>query len=367
MLRDAEITIVGAGIMGLCTGLYLARAGRDVLILDRGDPWGESSGANAGTLGILAMPIDTLPVTRKALALWEGFGEELGADVGFARTGGLCVATTPGEVERLRDTAARQGEAGIEAEWHEAQTLREFAPWLGAAVRAAAFCSMDALSIPLQAGPALVNAVRAAGARIADDCTVTGLEALDGRIRIETGAGAVTCGALVIAAGVWSGFLARMLGCRLPIYADVNMLSITEPAPPIMDQVVTHIGGMLTVKQFSNGSCLIGGGWQGRGDVASNRRTVDYGNVVHNIRLAARVIPGLEALRVVRSWAGYEGVARDSLPLFGRLPGQDNVYITSCVRGGYLTGPAMGYFMAELILEGATSVPMDGYDPARFQ
>ena len=204
MLRDAEITIVGAGIMGLCTGLYLARAGRDVLILDRGDPWGESSGANAGTLGILAMPIDTLPVTRKALAMWEGFGEELGADVGFARTGGLCVATTPGEVERLRDTAARQGEAGIEAEWHEAQTLREFAPWLGAEVRAAAFCSMDALSIPLQAGPALVNAVRAAGARIADGCAVTGLEALDGRIRIETGAGAVTCGALVIAAGVWS-------------------------------------------------------------------------------------------------------------------------------------------------------------------
>ncbi len=78
-------------------------------------------------------------------------------------------------------------------------------------------------------------------------------------------------------------------------------------------------------------------------------------------------IPGLEALQVVRSWAGYEGVARDSLPLFGRLPGQDNVYITSCVRGGYLTGPAMGYFMAELILEGATSVPMGGYDPARFQ
>ena len=48
----AEIVVVGAGISGLATALPLAKAGREVVMLDKGEPWSDASGANAGTLSI---------------------------------------------------------------------------------------------------------------------------------------------------------------------------------------------------------------------------------------------------------------------------------------------------------------------------
>ena len=83
----AEIVVVGAGISGLCCGLYLAAAGREVLVLDRGDPWGDASGVNAGTLSVQVKRPEVLDVTREALRLWAGFREAFGVDVGFGQPG----------------------------------------------------------------------------------------------------------------------------------------------------------------------------------------------------------------------------------------------------------------------------------------
>lgn len=170
---------------------------------------------------------------------------------------------------------------------------------------------------------------------------------------------------LVIAAGVWSRDLARMVGVELPIDLEVNMLTITESAAPVMDRIVTHARGVLTLKQYPNGTCMIGGGRQGRGDVAG-RKDLDHESLLHNLRVAAAVVPGLASLNVVRSWAGLEGATRDMLPLLGRLPGRPNVFITACARGGFTLGPLLGRLLAELIVHGEASMPIAAFDPARL-
>ncbi len=157
-----------------------------------------------------------------------------------------------------------------------------------------------------------------------------------------------------------------MLGVDLPVMVDVNMLTITEPSPSIMDRIVTHIGGMLSVKQYANGTCIIGGGWQGRGGRESGRKELDYERLLHNLRFAARVVPALAALRAVRSWSGFEAVTPDALPLFGALPGNENAFAIGCARGGYSQGPALGHQLCQLIATGQTSLPMGDFDPARF-
>ncbi|MGH6953938.1 MAG: NAD(P)/FAD-dependent oxidoreductase, partial [Alphaproteobacteria bacterium] len=368
--RECEIAVVGGGIAGLVTALNLARAGREVVVLERGEPWGESSGANAGTISILAMPPSEARLCRETLRLWDGMRRELGASVGFAAPGGLCVALSEAEVAALGARAVEQRAVGTEVEIVTGATLERLAPWLGPAVRAAAWSALDGFSSPLETGRALIDALRAAGVGILAGAGVTGIEPATGPragFRLATSRGALACRTVVIAAGAWSGSLARMLGVEIPIYVDVNMLTVTEPMPPFMDRVVTHVGGMLSLKQFANGACLVGGGWQGRGGFAAGRRDVDYERVVHNLRLAARVAPSLRGARVARSWAGYEGLAVDVRPLFGRLPGYEAVFIVACARGGFLLGPVLGRLMAELVLEGRTSLPVDAYDPARFQ
>jgi glycine/D-amino acid oxidase-like deaminating enzyme len=111
---------------------------------------------------------------------------------------------------------------------------------------------------------------------------------------------------------------------------------------------------------------MIGGGWQGVGTLADGRKALDHESLIHNLRVATEVVPGLARLAIVRSWAGYEGSTPDALPLFGRLPGQDHVYITACCRGGFTQGLIFGRLMAELVATGETSMPVTAFDPRRF-
>lgn len=365
--RDAEIAVVGGGVAGMSTALFLARAGRDVVLVERGVPWGDASGANAGTLSLQVKRTEVLDLCRLSLDIWRRFGAEMGIDVGFGQPGGLRVATNDAEVAFLREYSAEQREGGgLAFEWLDGNALRAMAPWLSPRVRAATFCDQDAYSSPLLAGGSLPAAVAKAGGRIVGHAEVTALGHRNGGYEIETRKGTLRAKTLVITAGPWSGGIAHMLGVALPIYVDVNMLSVTEPAPFVLDRVVTHIGGILSLKQLANGTVLIGGGWQGRGRFAGMEKYADHVRLGQNLSVAVSVVPELARLRLVRTWAGYEAVAPDALPAFGRLPGMPGAYIAAAARGGYTFGPAQGLLISEMILGRPTSIPVERFDPARL-
>jgi glycine/D-amino acid oxidase-like deaminating enzyme len=111
---------------------------------------------------------------------------------------------------------------------------------------------------------------------------------------------------------------------------------------------------------------MIGGGWQGQGTLEDRRKELDHDQVIHNLRLAVRVVPGLARLHVLRSWAGYEGVSPDSLPYLGRLPNHEDVFVAACARGGFTLGPLLGQLLGELILVGRPSRPIELFAPGRF-
>src|SRR5262245_45628352 len=362
---EIDVAVVGAGIQGLATALFLGRAGRDVVVFERGDPWREASGVNAGSLAIQNKRLPLIPLARAALEQWATFQQELG-DLGFVPSGGLRVAESEDDAARLRESADQQRALGVELEWLEGAALRRCAPWLGPHVAAATLCERDGFAIPLLAGPVLIKAASKAGVTVWPHAPVVAVRSDGDGLRIETSRGSARCRTLVVAAGTWSGEIARLLGVALPIDLDVNMLTITEAAGPVMDRIVTHVRGILTLKQYPNGTCMIGGGWQGRGDIATRRKDLDYESLLHNLRVAAAIVPGLARPNVVRSWAGLEGATPDLLPLLGRLPGHSNVFITACARGGFTLGPVLGRLLAELIVYGEASMPIDAYDPARF-
>lgn len=361
---DTEIAVIGGGIAGLSVALFLARDGAEVAVIERAETWSEASGANAGTLSLQVKILPVLALARHALTLWASL-RDLGIETGFARPGGLRVATSEAEVEALRRYAQRQADAGVTTSWLAGGCLRSFCPWLGSAVRAASFCGEDGFASPLLTGPSLLEAVRRAGATILTGAAISAIATERTGYRLDLPAGVLRCKVLVLAAGPWTADLARMLDVRLPLYVDVNMLSVTEPAPPLLDRVITHIGGVLSLKQHPNGTILIGGGWQGRGGYSPPRKEIDHERLIQNIRQAAAVVPALARLRLVRSWAGFEAVTADALPFLGGLPGHRNAFVSAGARGGFHLGLAQGQLLAQLIRRGRTDLPIAAFDPAR--
>lgn len=361
----SDVIVVGGGTIGLFAALTLAESGRSVTVLDRGRVWSEASATNAGSLAVQNKLVPLVSYTVAAHDLWRDMATRLGAGIEYHRTGGYKIATTEAEVERLRNTAEAQRREGLEIIWLDGAEIRAELPWLSRDVLAATWCALDGYANPLRLGPALLRLLRQRGVRIVENAAVIELEETS-VIHARTQQGTFTAKELVIAAGVWSAGIAAKLGAVLPIALDVNMISVTEPGPRTIARIVTHARGILTLKQVANGSCLIGGGWQGVGTLEDNRKGLDYSQLIHNLRLAARVVPGLKRLHVLRSWAGYEGVTPDSLPFLGKLQNCGNVYVAACARGGFSLGPVLGKLVGELMTTGETSMPVAIFNPGRF-
>lgn len=361
-----DVCVVGGGLAGLATAWRLAQSGRRTVLLERRVPAGAASSANAGTLAIQNKRPPLLPFFRDALAEWARVAEELGAEIGYGKPGGFHIARSGEDADRLRKNYEIHGALGLAGEWLDTAALRAEAPWLGAGIAAATRSPMDAHADPLRTGSAMAAAAREAGAAILNGTTLRGTARDGAGWRLETDADALHAAKVVIAAGPWTGRVAALFGANLPVHPSLIMLSVTEPAPCFMDRIVTHVAGNLTVKQVKNGCCLIGGGWPGAGDFDSERPGIDPLMLRHNLRLATDVVPGLARLRLARSWANFEAQTPDGLPIFGAVPGQDELFVVLPTAGGWTAAPLMGRLMARLIATGENAATLAPAAAMRF-
>ncbi|HEY6630375.1 MAG TPA: FAD-dependent oxidoreductase [Rhizobiaceae bacterium] len=364
--QSSDVVVVGGGVMGLFTALNLAEQGRNVTVVERGRIWSEASAVNAGSLAAQNKLPPLVPYTLAAFDVWKSLPERIGCDVDYHQTGGYKIATTPEEVARLRAGLDAQRAAGLPVRFMEPEEIRSETPWLSDKVLAATYCELDSFASPIRTGPGLHKALSRLGVTILEDTHIRSIKASSGTVHLDTNAGAIDARQLAITAGAWSGKVAAMLGSRVDMSLDVNMVSVTEPAPFTIGKIVTHARGILTLKQVSNGSCLIGGGWQGNGSIDDQCKDVDPDQLTHNFILANEIIPGLGPLHILRSWAGYEGVSPDSLPYLGQLPGFDNIFMAACARGGFTLGPLFGQLLCELMTTGKPSMPLEAFHLARF-
>ncbi len=363
--HETDVAVVGGGILGLCTALNLLQAGREVLILERGAPWREASGVNAGSLAIQIMREPIVPFAAESIRLWRKFHDELPRGVGYTPVGGLRVASSESEATDLRAAIATLRSYGVEAEWLGDSEVHRFAPWLGRNICGASYCTAEGYGSPLLAGRVLTAAVSKAGGTVIRDAAVRAITPAAAGFVLQTDTTRVRCQVVIIASGAWSARVAALVGVKFSLRLMINMLTITEAAAPIMNRLVTHAQRNLTLKQYPNGTCIVGGGWQGRGSLDTGRKDVDFPTLARNYVHAIGVVPGLGKVKITRMWAGFEGTTADEYPLFGRLPGQRNAYIIGCVRGGYTLGPFLGQLMAELVVRGVTSRSVTAFAPER--
>ena len=229
-----DICVVGGGLAGLATAWRLAQSGQRTVLLERRVPAGAASSANAGTLAIQNKRPPLLPFFRDALAEWARVAEELGVEIGYGKPGGLHIARSNEDAQRLRKNFENHGALGLAGEWLDAAALRAEAPWLGDGIIAATRSPLDAHADPLRAGSAMAAAAEEAGAAILTGIELRGAARDSIGWRLETNTSALRANNVVIASGPWTGRVAALFGANLPVHPSLIMLSVTEPAPRAM-------------------------------------------------------------------------------------------------------------------------------------
>jgi len=367
--------VIGGGIAGCAVAYELAREGFDAAVIERGELNREASGATAGNFHVQLRRRKTeegeltadgrelvaaiIRLHLEAAKRWACLEAELGCDLGVRVGGGLMVAEDQHQLRALEEKSLLERDLGLGTELVSGSDLRALAPAMAGSLAGAVHCREEGFANPLLAVPAFARAAAAAGARFFIQTSVLEVRPRpNGGLVVVTSTGSIVARCVVNAAGALADHVARSAGSRLPVKSRINHVNVSEEAAPMLTQMVTHVDRLLTLKQTQYGTFVIGGGWPGTLRAEANHKGVLFDSVVGNLNTAARVMPGLCDVKLLRTWAGRSPAADGRTCLVGADPRLRDMYVLVPLGTGFTLAPVLARLLAELIRSGTTSLPI---------
>ncbi len=370
-MNTADVIIIGAGVHGASLAFHLAQRGVKATVLEKNFV---AAGATGRSSGLVRMHYDTEVDSRLA---WESFRffrnwkELVGGDSGFTRTGFIQIVAREHADDLRRNTEMHQ-QIGIPAFLITADDVKRLAPTFATDdFDIAAYEPESGYAMPSDTTNALMNAARERGARLAQNCPVTGILTAGGRVTgVETAQGTFSAPVVVNAAGPWAGKLNQLAGLELPYDTwRHDTMFVVRPAeigpshPTVIDfpkELYFRSEGGLTLVGLEDGNPL---GESPDTDINHAKA----GFVERAIDRICERVPAMEKGALHSAHGGYDGITPDQHPMLG-LAGLGGFYLDCGFSGtGFKIAPTVGLCMAELILDGqAKTVDISSLSPLRF-
>lgn len=411
---EADVVVIGAGIVGVGAAYALAKAGHSVALLEKGVVAGEQSSRNWGWCRLANRDEREIPLMQHGLELWGKLSEELGTDTGFRRKGLVYVTKDPKQLANWQAWIDMAGKYQVPQRIIDANEAKSLTPgneqeWIGGMVS-----PQDGRAEPAKAAPALARGARVLGATIHQNTAVRGLDTKGGQVSgVFTEKGYVRTRSVIVAAGAWASMFLRRHGIDMPQASVHSTIFATTPAPrqvteqPLYtpDFILTPLldGGYLVAAKARGRLELTPGGiryarkflpmlrknWNlvemriGRAffdgpDALHGKWSFDKPTVFERIRVlhpdpkpgvvepALREIvatyPELAGLTAARVWAGWIDSTPDAVPVISKVDAMPGLVVAAGFSGhGFGIGPAAGRLAADLATGAPTIV-----DPAPF-
>jgi glycine oxidase len=362
-----DLLIAGGGVVGAACARSLARRGVRVTVVEPGPLDGAATPASAGMLAPFAEATRDDPMLGFAIRARDLYDElapelleETGIDIGLWREGVLQVALTPDDVTRLRETTAWQRQQGFAVEWLDAEEVRDRLPGIAPDCAGAAVALEDGALEPTRLRDALLQSAARSGATIVANERVTRLVVEDGRVAgVDTNATHHPAGAVLVAAGCWSGTLAglpRPLSVE-PIRGQMAALEWPQDEPP----AIVFGGGGYVVQR--GGEALAGSTMEHAGFLAA----VTTEGLRRVFTAMHRLYPALDEGKVRRTWAGLRPGTPDGHPILGPDPEVEGLwYATGHGRNGILLAAMSGELIADLYTGTPVEHDLSPIAPSRF-
>lgn len=402
--RD-RIVVVGSGVIGLSCAYYLARSGREVLVLEREAADGNNcSRENAGMVvpshftpmaapGVVTQglkwlldresPFYVRPRLSLELARWglsfvmhanarhvaesaellrdlhlasrELFSDLAGEfDFGLEQRGLLLLCESQELLEEEIELAARARALGLRIEVCDPDRLAELDPEIEMKVRGGIWYEQDCHLNPGRFLKGLKGALEGMGVEIRYDSEVARVG--EGKVLLEDGE-EVAGEKIVVAGGAWTPALARTMKLRVPMQGGKGY-SMTLPNPSRIPRLCSLLGEAKVAVTPMGDSLRIAGTME----ICGNDLSINERRVQGIIKAACRVFPELDRSEFegVKRWSGLRPCSPDGLPYIGAVPGRDKVLVaTGHAMLGLSLGPITGKLIAEMVAGAPPSIGVD--------
>ena len=373
---STEVVVVGGGLAGLGVAWQLAERGRRVVVLERGRVGRGTSWAAAGMLAPSAElgfeELDLYALGRDSLARWPAFARRLeaasGADVGYRDDGTLVVADDRDSLRALRRLFQFQREQGAPVEWLSGDDAVDLEPLLSPRLPGAILSPEDHQVDHRAVVAALAVAAQRAGADVREGARVVHVEPYADAPSVRLASGDdVTGRVVVLAAGVWSGRVSGLDPAPPVRGVKGQALALRLDADRGLDlrHVVRGPDAYLVPK--ADGRLVVGA--TSEDGVAD--ALVTAGGVYRLLEGAVEVVPGVEEMELIETWAAHRPASRDHAPLLGQSAHPGVVYATGHYRHGVLLTPVTAEEVAAEVdrrLDGTpeTAPVLAPFSPLRF-
>ena len=370
MRDEAEVVIVGAGIMGLSIAYNLAKNHgiSNVVVVDKSYLCGGASGRNGGGVRAQFSSAENIQLMQESIRICRDFARELRINVWFRQGGYLFLVRSEEGRRTLEKSVAVQNENGLATRMLTHKEVQKLVPELSVeGVVAASYNAEDGVVFPWPFVWGYAQGASRLGVDIAPFTDVVGFRTTGKRIdAVVTSKGEIRTRRVVNAAGAWSPEIARLLGVALPNHPHRHEICSTEPLKLWLKPLVADLSNGLYFSQSMRGE-IVGG--ISNEDVPQG---LDMGSSHKFLGLYARALvrtaPILGRVKVLRQWAGCYDLTPDANPIVGEVDDVEGFYQASGFMGhGFMMAPVMGKLIAKHLADGEESALFQRWNLRRYK
>lgn len=372
MSKNADVIIIGGGVIGNATAYYLAKKGKKVLVLEKSNSIGDGgSSRNGGGVRQSGRDRRELPLAMYGVQnIWPGLSEELGVDVEYYQDGNLRLGKTPEHIKILENLTANGVKQGLDVKMISGEEARAICPYLSDEVIGASWCPTDGHANPMLATLGFYKKARELGATFLTDTEVLEIQKQRGKVTgVVTTDGFFGGETVILAAGYESRKIAATVQIDIPMSQALLEVLVTEAQPPMFYQMLGTAAADFYGHQSTHGSFVFGGS-SGLEEVNKDNGSPVTSSITASCicRGIMKYFPNLADVKIVRTWAGWIDVAADHVPVISSVEEVPGLIIAAGFSGhGFGIAPTVGTILAQMAAGETPVLDMSAFRYDRFK
>ena len=370
MRPNADIVIIGGGIIGFSVAFHLAKMKLGRIVLVEKEPMIGSGSTSQAAGGIRAQFAQRINVEMSIISqnFFKNFFQETGSEAIYDQVGYLFLLQNDSDIAVFTESYQMQRELGLPVQFLEPRDILKIAPHVNVDdIKLGTFCKEDGIADPWEFLIGFEKAARRLGVEIELEAEVTGIDTIAGEITaVQTKRGKIKTPLVVNCAGAYSRKIGEMVGGKIeidPYKRQIVTTGVLDFVKPTFPMIVDVASGLYSHNE-SKGLLL---GWADKNRKPSFDISVDPEYTDAILEKALHRIPQLETAEIANQWAGLYESTPDHLAIIGWEPEVKGMFHCCGFSGhGVMHAPAAGQITAELISGKGSSIEISSLSPERF-